>query len=299
MRTRLRLHTNACARMQAGAGSNYPFLTQKERDVETGLDYFGARYYADTQGRFSGVDIARHDLSNPQTINKYQYCLNNPLRNIDRNGLYEEDVHVQLTYALALAAGFNSASAGDIASYNQWVDQNPTTSPMEFSLTQEAVDKRALWHFTTLQRRRDLWADFSRFDTLLDLGTYLHALQDSYSHEGYPADTGHLFDGSEPDKTYNNLGKADAMAEDTFSTLARARSIRVGKGKEKINFRAVQWKTIEPMVASFNRARKADDKQTIINQIIEEVHRQRAMDWDAEDALRRIRNQAPKNRKKH
>jgi hypothetical protein len=27
-------------RADAGAGSNYPFLTQKERDIETGLDYF-------------------------------------------------------------------------------------------------------------------------------------------------------------------------------------------------------------------------------------------------------------------
>jgi RHS repeat-associated protein len=34
----------------------YPFLTQKERDIETGLDYFGARYYASTQGRFTSVD---------------------------------------------------------------------------------------------------------------------------------------------------------------------------------------------------------------------------------------------------
>jgi RHS repeat-associated protein len=35
---------------------NYTFLTQKERDIETGLDYFGARYLASTQGRFTGVD---------------------------------------------------------------------------------------------------------------------------------------------------------------------------------------------------------------------------------------------------
>ena len=37
-------------------GFRCTFLTQKERDVETGLDYFGARYYASMQGRFTGVD---------------------------------------------------------------------------------------------------------------------------------------------------------------------------------------------------------------------------------------------------
>jgi RHS repeat-associated protein len=31
-------------------------FTSKERDNETGLDYFGVRYYASTQGRFTGVD---------------------------------------------------------------------------------------------------------------------------------------------------------------------------------------------------------------------------------------------------
>jgi len=35
---------------------NYPFLTQKERDIETNLDYFIARYYSSIQGRFTTVD---------------------------------------------------------------------------------------------------------------------------------------------------------------------------------------------------------------------------------------------------
>lgn len=42
--------------MDSGASSNYPFLTLKERDNETGLDYFLARYYSSTQGRFTSPD---------------------------------------------------------------------------------------------------------------------------------------------------------------------------------------------------------------------------------------------------
>jgi RHS repeat-associated protein len=46
-----------CARNGgAGAGFNYPFLTSKERDNETGLDYFLARYYSNVQGRFTSPD---------------------------------------------------------------------------------------------------------------------------------------------------------------------------------------------------------------------------------------------------
>jgi hypothetical protein len=42
----------------------------KERDNETGLDYFGARYYASTQGRFTSPDplLGSGRIENPQTI---------------------------------------------------------------------------------------------------------------------------------------------------------------------------------------------------------------------------------------
>ena len=89
IRTRMRLHTNACARVQAGAGSNYPFLTQKERDIETGLDYFISRYYSSTQGRFTSTDPVFFQAAmtiDPQRFNLYAYTRNNPLRFIDPEG---------------------------------------------------------------------------------------------------------------------------------------------------------------------------------------------------------------------
>jgi RHS repeat-associated protein len=63
-------------------------FTGKERDTETGLDYFGARYYSSTQGRFTSVDPenAGADPSNPQSWNGYSYALNNPLRYTDPDG---------------------------------------------------------------------------------------------------------------------------------------------------------------------------------------------------------------------
>src|SRR5438270_12838666 len=66
-------------------------FTGKERDIETGLDYFGARYFSAAQGTFSSPDpllnAGRPD--NPQTWNKYGYTLNNPLKYTDPTGLYE------------------------------------------------------------------------------------------------------------------------------------------------------------------------------------------------------------------
>jgi len=65
-------------------------FTGKERDTEPGLDYFGARYYGSSMGRFMSPDpsgLAYADPTNPQSFNLYSYVLNNPLVSIDPDGL--------------------------------------------------------------------------------------------------------------------------------------------------------------------------------------------------------------------
>jgi len=66
-------------------------FTSKERDAETGLDYFGARYYSGAQGRFTTPDPLLNSGRpwEPQTWNRYVYTRNNPLTFIDPTGLYD------------------------------------------------------------------------------------------------------------------------------------------------------------------------------------------------------------------
>ncbi len=71
--------------------SSEQHFTGKERDTESGLDNFGARYYGSSMGRFMSPDpsgLAYADITNPQSFNLYSYVLNNPLRYVDPNGLY-------------------------------------------------------------------------------------------------------------------------------------------------------------------------------------------------------------------
>jgi RHS repeat-associated protein len=64
--------------------------TGKERDAESGLDYFGARYYASNMGRWMSPDlinVTEERLMNPSsTLNKYAYAANNPLKYVDPDG---------------------------------------------------------------------------------------------------------------------------------------------------------------------------------------------------------------------
>ena len=62
-------------------------FTSYERDNETGLDYAHARYYANIQGRFSGVDPVGGKVGNPQSLNRYSYVGNNPLAFSDPSGM--------------------------------------------------------------------------------------------------------------------------------------------------------------------------------------------------------------------
>ncbi len=65
------------------------YFTGKERDAETGLDYFWARYLSSPQGRFTSVDpdinLGLH-LTDPQGWNGYAYARNNPLLFVDPDG---------------------------------------------------------------------------------------------------------------------------------------------------------------------------------------------------------------------
>ena len=71
----------------AGDSNRYRF-TGKEHDAETGLDYFGKRYFSSAMGRFSSTDRGPYIWSDPQTLNRYTYTRNNPLRYVDPTGMY-------------------------------------------------------------------------------------------------------------------------------------------------------------------------------------------------------------------
>ncbi|MGH9530767.1 MAG: RHS repeat-associated core domain-containing protein, partial [Terriglobales bacterium] len=110
-------------------------FTGKERDGESGLDYFIARHYSSNLGRFLQPDefaggpvdafssndplpespLPYADITNPKSLNKYTYTYNNPLRYTDPNG--HDGWDVLLGAANALGSNF-LAGAGRLEGGN-------------------------------------------------------------------------------------------------------------------------------------------------------------------------------------
>jgi RHS repeat-associated protein len=77
----------------ANSDSNHYKFTGKERDTETGLDYFGARYYSNGLGRFITPDWAANatavpyaEFADPQSLNQHSYVRNIPTVKVDKDG---------------------------------------------------------------------------------------------------------------------------------------------------------------------------------------------------------------------
>jgi RHS repeat-associated protein len=71
---------------EAASSNQHQWFGGKVQDSETGLSYFGARYYDPVVGRFMGVDAVGFNPGNLQSFNRYAYANNNPYKYVDPDG---------------------------------------------------------------------------------------------------------------------------------------------------------------------------------------------------------------------
>jgi RHS repeat-associated protein len=117
--------------------------TGKERDTESGNDYFPARYYSSSMGRWLSPDwSAKYEpvpyakLDNPQTLNLYAYVMNNPLTRFDPDGHWNctgENAKGSACIAMAAihaANGLFLNNAGQLTSQREQAAEKQTQSNM-------------------------------------------------------------------------------------------------------------------------------------------------------------------------
>ncbi|MGH9571476.1 MAG: RHS repeat-associated core domain-containing protein, partial [Candidatus Angelobacter sp.] len=115
-------------------------FTGKERDSESGLDYFGARYYSGTSGRWMSPDpvgLSREPQS-PQTLNKFSYCFNNPLGLTDPDGKWPTWFHHRLIDD-DLHGDLSSSDITIVEHASDWVDSFEHQAP-EYSFMHDMRD---------------------------------------------------------------------------------------------------------------------------------------------------------------
>lgn len=212
-------------------------------------------------------------------VNIYNYVYNNALNRVDMLGLYEKDVHYYLTWFLAKAAGFNEKgctgaagrlSAKSIGRETQALDEkgddrHPVGNSFWEIISGAHERVRAQYHIVSPKQVAENagWAWLTC--SAVQIGEYIHSLQDSFSHqksktdrdgERYGNKFGHGLDGHYPDWTWERPELADKMAKKTFEQLVKfaKKCCKCSTLKQK------QWSDIEAQVKSFNRRRLRADK---------------------------------------
>jgi len=111
-------------------------FTGKDLDPETGLYYYGGRYYDPEISRFISPDPFVPEPDNPQSLNRYSYVLNNPQRYIDPSGF---------SFWSTLFSFFKTIIGYVVAAIVTAVTGNPFLGGLVGGLVNAAVNGKNLW----------------------------------------------------------------------------------------------------------------------------------------------------------
>ncbi|MFP5237882.1 MAG: RHS repeat-associated core domain-containing protein [Acidobacteriota bacterium] len=141
-------------------------FTQHERDAETGNDYFGARYYASSMGRFLTPDwsakvepVPYSKLDDPQTLNLYAYVGNNPFIRLDADG--------NQTGSGGPTFADNAEANAEATKKNQLVPRNftPSAPPLAVVTTSISGGTTSLTISTHEKTKTTTWKSLTKVDS--------------------------------------------------------------------------------------------------------------------------------------
>lgn len=178
------------------AASNHWRFSTKPFDPETGLGYWGFRYYSPTLGRW----LSRDPIGE-QGSSLYVFVGNAPIGRIDPKGLWGYDVHYGWTRAWAVDEGYQTDAAIAVAEADEGVDNRWETRPeypggqkYHFDRSGGGLMDTRLQLFMEHLTEAKKWCDWRSYGDVIgdvpdqaafNLGTALHPRQDWVAHGDY------------------------------------------------------------------------------------------------------------------
>jgi len=174
------------------AANAQPFgFSTKYTDSETGLNYYGLRYYNPSTGRW----LSREPLGEKESDNLYCFVENHPVGRIDVLGLWSADVHRGKTKSWSMEVGFREDDAETIGYWDNGVDSDQDPFYLDegnwswhFNRNSESEEDSRLAHAReSLAKAKKAcsgtsWSENQPDLALTYLGQGLHPLQDWVAH---------------------------------------------------------------------------------------------------------------------
>jgi len=144
---------------RVGGVTSTPYRYTGQRAEPTGLYFYGARWYDPALGRFLQPDTIVPDPANPQSLNRYSYTLNNPLKYTDPTGHCVTPMGVPIPGCFELLGRIGqlivqyAPELGQAAqAVQQWADKLPVLQiTLCSSRKMHRVEAAATWMVATLR----------------------------------------------------------------------------------------------------------------------------------------------------
>jgi len=249
----------------------------------TGLNYVRHRWLDPSTATFLSPD----PLGYQDSPTLYAFAGGDPINGRDPTGMYEEDVHRHLTVFLALKAGFRMDVAMRLGAETQALDLDSSDAMYGGGANNPNMES---YHFVSPRRLLDMRKTALEGGVLDDarlrvVGEFLHAWEDSYSHQAdntrrdfsqqfhdrHPVtgqDIGHGRKKHEPDWTWGKRRRLSmAMAEATYYQMValcetyknqctgRREALSKTKCKSSSNIRRKSMMTCSKLERSASRCR--------------------------------------------
>ncbi|GEM_PF-1853282 len=146
---------------------------------------------------------------------------------------FDRDVHYYVNFMVALDSGFSVGEATELATLTQYTDENDATEPGKIFF---GAAQRRTYHFPCDMYDKSMTIHDGRFARhninkafrgndkyMLAIG--LHVYADSWSHETYGSEVGHLFAAHEPDRPYKRVGTFMEMCRQVYTVMQWYRHI--------------------------------------------------------------------------